>query len=135
MNSVNYCKFLEANLLPWLNSQNDALNQNLIIQQDNAPSHASRFTKLGLQARGYLVNVKMDWLPQSPDLNPIENLWSILKREVYENGHQFHSKKDIWERIKKVSSEITHRQVHTLTSSVDRRLIDLIKNGGKRIKG
>ena len=135
MNSVNYCKFLEANLLPWLNSQNDALNQNLIIQQDNAPSHASRFTKAWLSDKGISGERLMDWPPQSPDLNPIENLWSILKRKVYENGHQFHSKKDIWERIKKVSSEITPQQVHTLTSSVDRRLIDLIKNGGKRIKG
>jgi len=25
----------------------------------------------------------MDWPPYSPDLNPIENLWKMLKAEIY----------------------------------------------------
>jgi UDP-N-acetylglucosamine 2-epimerase len=25
----------------------------------------------------------MDWPPHSPDLNPIENLWALLKAEIY----------------------------------------------------
>jgi transposase len=25
----------------------------------------------------------MEWLPYSPDLNPIENLWALLKAEIY----------------------------------------------------
>ena len=25
----------------------------------------------------------MDWPPYSPDLNPIENLWALLKAEIY----------------------------------------------------
>ena len=61
----------------------------------------------------------MDWPPQSPDLNLIENLWSIIKRKVYENGHQFSSKKNPWERIKEVSSLISPKEVQNLTSSVD----------------
>ena len=48
----------------------------------------------------------MDWLPQSPHLSPNENLWSIIKRKVYENGRQFGSKKDLWEAIKDVYTKI-----------------------------
>lgn len=25
----------------------------------------------------------MEWLPYSPDLNPIENIWALLKAEIY----------------------------------------------------
>ena len=54
------------------------------FQQDNAPCHKSRKT-LGWLAQKN-VNV-LDWLPSSPDLNPIENLWSIVKKEY----RQFHA--------------------------------------------
>ena len=76
----------------------------------------------------------MDWPPQSPDLNPIENLWSIIKRKVYEKGRQFGKKKELWERILEVSSQIAPEVVKKLTSSVDGRLVKLIQNSGKQIK-
>ena len=135
MNSVNYCSFLEDNLLPWLNSQNDDIKHNLIVQQDNVPSHASWFTKARLSDQGIFDERLMDWPPRSTDLNPIENLWSIIKRKVYENGHQFSNKKDLRERIKEVSSQISPEEEQNLTFSVDRRLMDLIKIKGKWIKG
>ena len=76
----------------------------------------------------------MDWPPQSPDLNSIENLWSIIKRKVYEKGRQFGNKKELWERILEVSSQISPEVVKKLTSSVDGRLVKLIQNGEKQIK-
>ena len=134
MNSGNYCAFLEENLMPWLNSQNDDVKQNIIFQQDNAPSHVSCFTKGWLSSLGITGQRLMDWPPQSPDLNPIENLWSIIKRKVYEKGRQFGNKKELWERILEVSSQISPEVVKKLTSSVDGRLVKLIQNGGKQIK-
>ena len=41
----------------------------------------------------------MVWPPSSPDLNPIENLWSIIKQKIYEGGRQFTSKQQLWEAI------------------------------------
>ena len=72
----------------------------------------------------------MTWPPCSPDLNPIEPLWSILKRKVYEGGVQFSSKDALWKRIKEVAAGIIFSQIHGLTSSVDKRLFNVIlKNG------
>ena len=55
----------------------------------------------------------MDWSPQSPDLNLIENLWSIIKMKVCEKGWQSANKKDLWERIKEACSQISPEVVKT----------------------
>lgn len=47
---------------------------------DNAPIHTAGIIEAWL--REYRIDV-MDWPLYSLDLNPIENLWALLKLEVY----------------------------------------------------
>ena len=56
------------------------------------------------------------------------------KEKIYEKGRQFGNKKELWERILEVSSQISPEVVKKLTSLVDGRLVKLIQNGGKQIK-
>ena len=49
------------------------------FQQDNARPHVSASTRNFLNSRG--VNV-IGWPSLSPDLNPIENVWALMKHEV-----------------------------------------------------
>jgi transposase len=47
--------------------------------EDNAACHASHWTN---QERENAGIVKVDWPPNSPDFNPIEKIWTIMKRRI-----------------------------------------------------
>lgn len=52
-----------------------------IFMQDNSPLHWAYLIQGLLEDLGIEV---MDWPPYSPDLNPIENLWALMKTKIYE---------------------------------------------------
>lgn len=57
------------------------MHENGIFQHDNTPSHTAIIVCEALDEMQIDV---MDWPPHSPDLNPIENLWTLLKQKIYE---------------------------------------------------
>lgn len=55
------------------------LEDDTIFMQDNASVHTAGIIKEWI--RNNEVEV-LDWPPYSPDLNPIENLWKLLKERI-----------------------------------------------------
>ena len=76
----------------------------------------------------------MVWAPSSPDLNPIENFWSALKRRVYVNGRQYSSKAALWAVVQVAAKSFTPEELAKFTSGMDGRLISVISNKGGYIK-
>jgi transposase len=92
------------------------------FMHDNAPSCAAKAATSFLASLGIKGESLMTWPPCSSNLKPIDQLWSILKREVYEGGQRFTSKDPLSNKIVHVATIITASQIKRLTSSVDEKL-------------
>ena len=84
-----------------------------------------------LGQKGFEESKIMTWPAQSPDLNPIENLWSILKMRVYPGTKQYTSKAELWTAIQNVCAALMPQEIKDLTQSMDSRLFKVIHNNGR----
>ena len=130
MKAQSYVAFLKENFLPWYKQQPLALKRKMIFMHDNAPSHAARYTREALTKFGFKEGRIMLWPACSPDLNPIENFWSMLKSKVYEGGKQFSSKNCLWEAIQNCAAAMDKDTIKNLTDSMNNRLIKVIGSKG-----
>ena len=133
LDSKRYCEFIDSALSDWLDDLPLEQRRKIIFMQGNAPSHAAKKTKEFLHSLGFKNNTLMDWPACSPDLNPIENLWAIIKRSVYSNGKQYSSKNDLWAAIQNAAKAVDPSTIKKLTDSVTERMFQVIKSQGSHI--
>ena len=91
---------------------------------------ASRQTKHWLESVGFTGEKLMEWPSKSPDLNPIEHYWAVLKRKIYADGRQFASKDELWEAIQRAADDTTAPEIQRLTGDMENRLFRVIEKKG-----
>lgn len=70
----------------------------------------------------------MEWPPQSPDLNPIENLWEIVNQKI---DRENCTKSDVlFERLVDAWNAIPSSFIGNLIASMPRRCQAVIENKG-----
>lgn len=122
MTGIMYRDILESNLI---GDYTENLPLAWIFQHDNDPKHSSRVVKDWLSAK-YIKT--LEWPAQSPDLNPIENLWGIIKRSV--SARKPSNKAALWEIIKDEWYKISPEQCAALVKSMSKRCDEVLLQKG-----
>ena len=120
MNGPRYVKqVLQGPLKTFYNNLNAERGGGIIIVEDGAPAHTS---KVAQAARAKLGFQTLTHPPNSPDLNPIEPLWGILKYCVSRIPESHKSIKSLWEVVQRVRDELTDEEVTKVIGSMSARV-------------
>lgn len=129
-NSTKYIEILNDSAIKIMN-----LNYKckIVFQQDNAPIHSSRLTREFLRTSGIKP---IEWPPYSPDLNIMENIWSMLQDVVY----KFKKARNLKELVNNIKTAVhvlnteKREEIKSLFDSVPKRFCDVIAFGGRKLK-
>jgi transposase len=98
------------------------------FQQDNVRFHTTPDTVTYLHNKGVTL---LEWPPWSPDLNPIENLWNVLKARVYARFPQTMEEMEQFIREEWEATDLNF--ISHICRSMPRRLQLLLDNHGHKI--
>ena len=132
LNSERYvANILEGCLLPW--AKKYFKNEAWTLQQDSAPSHASKFTQSWIQRKIPAFISKEDWPARSPDLNPLDySIWSILEKRVCATPHK--TVESLKTKLMKEWDSIPQDTLRAACEAFPTRLNEVIKQKGSYIE-
>ena len=127
VNAAVYQEVLEHFMLP--SAEKLFGDEEFVFQQDLAPAHSAKTTTAWFADHHIRV---LSWPANSPDLNPIENLWGIVKRKMANLRPS--NKAELKRAIETTWMSITPAQCHKLVSSMPRRIQAVIDAKGAPTK-
>ena len=93
------------------------MKKSFLFQCDNDPKHNS---KLAFEIYSKNKLDRLEWPPYSPDLNPIENVWGILKQQV--NKCDLSKISEVIAKVKEIWSELDKEVIENVIQNMPIRL-------------
>lgn len=129
-NTQAYIHILQNVMLPSVN--NIFQQENFIYQHDNCPVHTARRVSDWIRENNISL---LPWPSRSPDINPIENVWGYIVKEINKNN-DFHlqNSDDLWNKIEETWNTYNLHHAQMLVASMPRRLNLLVEKNGAALK-
>lgn len=118
-----YSCFLHQRALPAIRK---ICQKSYIFMQDNAPAHRANLTKLYLQISGVKV---LEWPPQSPDLNPIEGVWSWMAMKI--KAKVFNNVQDLTDAVFQLWEELPKSVILAYIEKLNDKMNYILEHNGE----
>lgn len=130
MNSTKYQGFLKQ----IIKEANSSLfpDSEWTLVQDSAPYHTTNAVYQLFKKKKVKVIHRDQWPAQSPDLNPIEHVWSVLKDHIKKKPP--HTKEELKKIAKKEWSKISQDIIDNCVIGLTSRLKSVIEAEGDQVK-
>jgi len=102
-----------------------------ILQHDNAPVHTAKKIKELLDFNNCQL---LKWPALSPDLNPIENVWGYIKKQLKESISATSSIEDVKNKTIDLWNNISQKMLISVVVSMRARLRQVIEKQGESTK-
>jgi hypothetical protein len=119
MDGEQYRQILIHHMAPHVKDLEGKTGIEIIFQHDNDPKHTCN------KVKNYLNNKQMrvlKWVSQSPDINPIENGWHLLKNRIAHRQRKATNLDEVFEIAKEEWSNISTEVLQNLIGSMPRRV-------------
>lgn len=126
MKKEDYLQILQTNLPDFLDECTYP-EEEMGFQQDGDPKHTAKIVKKWLDEPKFQ---KLMWPAQSPDLNPIENVWSLVKRQLGLHERAPKNMAELMERVRDEWTNIPRETIQHMVESMPRRIASVKKNKG-----
>lgn len=125
-----YNKMVRELVIPF--SQRHFHGENVVLFQDNDPSHLTAHNKRTMRAAGFQFEGDYKFPPNSGDLNPVENLWSILLTNM--EGAKITTHASLVAAIHRAMRRVKRESLRAMINSMPARLRACLEGRGERTK-
>ena len=118
---------INKRLLPFIEKHHQ--DGNYLFWPDLASAHYSKSVQERLNEKNVPFVPRQDNPPNVPQARPIETLWTVLERRVYENNWQAKNLDALARRIKKKAKELDEKTLQGMFEGVRKKLRAMWREG------